>query len=33
MSQVLIAIVDDDETVREAIRTPMRDPDYHASTV
>ena len=33
MSQVLIAIVDDDETVREAIRTLMRDLDYHASTV
>jgi FixJ family two-component response regulator len=32
MSQVLIAIVDDDEPVRDAIRTLVRSAGYHAST-
>jgi len=32
MSQVLIAIVDDDETVRDGIRTLVRSLGYHAST-
>ena len=32
MSQVLIAIVDDDEAVREATKTLVRSLGYHAST-
>ena len=32
MSQVLIAIVDDDETVRDATKRLVRSLDYNAST-